>query len=185
MKPRNDKCNTCEEFKISNKNDPKFQNHLQLKNLTENHRNADRKKKDELIVCFDLQKVITCPKSFINNFYYKRKENIYNLTACDSLSRTGYCSVWDESVCGRTSNDIASALIIILENFFEKHPNIDSLFLWSDSCVGQNKNSIITYALAHFMKNHRNLKVVTLKFAAPGHSSVQEVDNMHSFIEKI
>jgi hypothetical protein len=35
------------------------------------------------------------------------------------------------------------------------------------------------------MKNHRNLKVVTLKFAAPGHSSVQEVDNMHSFIEKI
>jgi hypothetical protein len=35
---------------------------------------------------------------------------------------------WNESVCGRTSNDISSALII-LEKIFEKYPNIDSLIL--------------------------------------------------------
>ncbi len=53
-----------------------------------------------------------------------------------------------------------------------------------DSCIAQNKNSIICFALTNFIKTHKNITQITIKYSAPGHSSVQEVDNAHSNIEK-
>lgn len=123
-KPKNDRCDTCEFFKISNPNDIEYLNHLQLKTSIRNDRNIDRENSDEITICFDLQRVITCPKSFISNFYYKRKINVYNLTAHESINKTGLCCVWDESLSGRSGNDIASGLIKILEKIVEMYPNI-------------------------------------------------------------
>jgi hypothetical protein len=167
-----------------NNSDIIYQNHLKLKDLIRNDRNIDRNNKNKLVISFDLQKVITIPQSSVNNFYYKRKINVYNLTASESLSKSGYCAVWDEKTCGRTGSDIASALVAILNEILSKYNSIENLTLWSDSCIGQNKNSLITYALTHLIKNYPNLKEVILKFSVPGHGCVQEVDNIHSLIEK-
>ncbi len=65
---------------------------------------------------------------------------MYNLTAHESINKTRFCCVWDESLCGRTGNDIASGLTKIFEKIAEMYPNIKSFKLWSDSCVAQNKN---------------------------------------------
>ncbi len=184
IKPKNDKCDTCERFKIANSNDIEYRNHLQLKEVIRIDRNIDRNCNDKLIICFDLQKVINCPRSNVSSFHYKRKINIYNLTVHESLSKTGYNVIWDESVVGRTGNDIASALVMVLEIIIEKFPQINSFILWSDSCIAQNKNSILTFALAHFIKNHNQITDIVLKYSAPGHSCIQEVDNIHSMIEK-
>ncbi len=184
IKPKNDRCDTCEKFRLTNYNDENYKNHLLLRNSIRADRNIDRQNNNQLTICFDLEKVITCPQSFVNNFYYKRKINIYNLTAHESYSKTGYCCIWDESICGRSGNDLASALIAILEKIVNNYSEVKSFVLWSDSCIAQNKNSIMSFALTHFIKTHENIKEIIVKFSAPGHSCVQEVDNIHSMIEK-
>ncbi|VDH92453.1 Hypothetical predicted protein [Mytilus galloprovincialis] len=84
---------------------------------------------------------------------------------------------------GRGGNEIASAIISILRTILEEHPNIDKICLWSDSCVPQNKNSFMVTALKILLFEHPKLQVIEHKFCSPGHS-IQEVDNIHSNIEK-
>lgn len=71
----------------------------------------------------------------------------------------------------------------ILRDIKRKHTAVKSFILWSDSCVSQNKNSIMCYALKRFMIDY-NVNTIVQKFCCPGHSSIQEVDNIHSGIEK-
>jgi hypothetical protein len=65
-----------------------------------------------------------------------------------------------------------------------KYPDNNSITLWSDSCVSQNKNSIMTFAMTNSIKNHSQINEIILKFSTPDHGCVQEIDNIHSFIEK-
>jgi hypothetical protein len=136
------------------------------------------------VLCFDLQNVITVPRANVSNMFYKRKLNVYNLTGHLSLSRKGYCVVWHESLSGRSGNDIACALMAMLEKVFEMNTTMTENCLWSDSCVPQNRNSLMSLALMHFMTQHPTITKIIQKFCEPGHSSIQEVDNIHSQIEK-
>ena len=104
------------------------------------------------------------------------------MTAHCSKDKTCYNVVWNEAMFGRGSNEIASALTLVLEKVVEKFP--ESLTLWSDSCVPQNRNSIMCFALKKFLASHPNLKNIIQKFGTPGHSAIQEVDNIHSHTEK-
>ncbi|XP_067936947.1 uncharacterized protein [Watersipora subatra] len=82
----------------------------------------------------------------INN----RKDPVLNI-------RKAYCSILSETLLGLSGNDIASALIAILEKAMSDHPSIQNIILWSDSCVQQNRNSVMSYALQHFVQNHDTL----------------------------
>lgn len=85
---------------------------------------------------------------------------------------------------GRGGNDIASAFIKILDRVIDDHPGVTEIVTLSDSCVPQNRNSVIYFAMADFLSRHPNIENITMKFSTPGHSAVQDVDNMHSNIEK-
>lgn len=147
IKPKNNRCDLCEKYKIVSINDNSYENLLILKNSVRIDRNNDRKNENLLTIFFALQKLITCPQNFVSNFYYKHKIAVYNLTEHESISKNVFCALWDESVCVRSGNDIASALISILEKICAKYPNINEINLWCDSCIPQNKNSIIAFAL--------------------------------------
>lgn len=43
----------------------------------------------------------------------------------------------------------------------------------------------MTLALKKFIEEHPRIKQIVQKFCTPGHSSIQEVDNIHSHIEKM
>ena len=58
------------------------------------------------------------------------------------------------------------------------------LTLWSDSCVPQNKNSVMVSPLKKIMTKFPNIEEIEQKLCTSGHSSIQEVDNVHSHIEK-
>ncbi|GBO41299.1 hypothetical protein AVEN_223067-1 [Araneus ventricosus] len=58
------------------------------------------------------------------------------------------------------------------------------LITWSDLCVPKNRNSIISNSVLPFLKDNPQVKLVTMKYSLPGHSCVQEVDRVHSNIEK-
>lgn len=96
-----------------------------------------------------------------------------------------YCSIWHEFTAGRDSNAIASAIVRILNALSEDLPNLRTVILWSDSCVPQNKNSIMSLALMHFLHNTKSkIEIIEQKFSEPGHGNLQEVDAAHSVIER-
>lgn len=109
---------------------------------------------------------------------------MYNLTAHCSSNKLTYCAIWHEAISGRTGNDLASALIKILKCFVSDNPTVKKIILWSDSCIPQNRNRITSLAIIKFIQQHPHIVEVQQKFSEPGHSQVQEIDAVHSTIER-
>jgi hypothetical protein len=105
---------------------------------------------------------------------------MHNLTGHCSIDNQGFCVLWHEAMSGRTGNDIASCVTKLLEEIIKMHPSITTFTLWSDSCIPQNKNCNMSCALVSFLKRHPGVLSVMQKFGEPGHSPVQEIDNLHS-----
>ena len=116
--------------------------------------------------------------------FYKRKLNTINLTARVSRTKNTYCALWTESIAGRTGNDLTSAFTALLTQIVSEHPDMTDLILWSDSCVAQNRNRMTAYALQYFLQENKPLKTITHRYCEPGHSNIQDVDNLHSVIER-
>jgi hypothetical protein len=74
--PTKDKCDICEEQQMSKNISPelltKFENHVNDKTKTKAERDLDRQS-DSIVLCFDLENVIPCPRAEVSNFFYKRK----------------------------------------------------------------------------------------------------------------
>jgi hypothetical protein len=49
-----------------------FENHVNDKTKTKAERDLDRQS-DSIVLCFDLENVIPCPRAEVSNFFYKRK----------------------------------------------------------------------------------------------------------------
>ena len=164
----------------------KYNKHIASKNETKIERDKDQKLNSFIttIVCIDLQNVLSLPKSNVGNFFFKRKLSCYNLTGYSLLNKKAYCVLWHDGMSGRSGNDIASAVICMLNQVYKDLPNIDKFLLWFDSCVPQNRNSHMSAALREFLIDHPNIEIIEQKHCEPGHSSIQECDNIHSQIEK-
>lgn len=189
-KPKKDRCEICELDKLEtaegrqDSHNVRYLIHIRQKEAARNERNRDRESKNKAVVTFDMENVLSCPKAEVSSFYYLSKLSVYNLTAHFSVTGRVYCAIWPETLMGRRGNDIASALVKILTKIIEDNPETKEFVLWSDSCVPQNRNSVISYALCHFMMQH-NIESVTIKYSTPGHSCVQEIDSVHSVIERV
>lgn len=134
----------------------------------------------------DLQNTFALPKAYVGHYYYKQKLNCYNLTAHSSTDNTIYNAIWHEYICGRAGNHLANVVIKILKAVVKDNLDVTKIILWTDSCVPQNRNSILSFALQHFLKTENAGKVesITQKFSEPGHGNLQEIDSAHSCIER-
>ena len=65
---------------------------------------------DKNDACFDLQKVLHCPRAESSAFYYKRHLAIYNFTIYDCTRNERSCYLWNETIGKKGSNEIASFL---------------------------------------------------------------------------
>lgn len=194
LKPKKDRCDVCEEHRLKGKSgilssdeQRSWEKHELGKQAAKQNRDVDRRCSEDqetAIICFDLENVFALPRSNISCFFYSRKLNTYNLTAHCSLQKQAYCCIWSEGTHGRQGSDIASGLIKILNRVLVDFPQVRKIILWSDSCVPQNKNSIMSLALMKFLEQHPTIVEIIQKFGEPGHSSIQEVDNLHSQIER-
>lgn len=137
------RCETCELFRSSGTSvtDAEYKKHLDLKDAVRKRMKKDKEtaKKDKTVctINFDLQKVLTTPRSEIGPLYYLSKLCVWNFTIFEIGSQKGYCHVWNETVGSRGSAEIAS----FLYNYFKKAKSGIKVFhLYSDSCGGQNRN---------------------------------------------
>ena len=192
QRPKSDRCDECEAFKMnqncSHDEISKHNKHVQSKISTKQQRDSDRQitSNEVAVICFDLENVLSLPRAEISSFFYKRKLNVYNLTVhvAKASERKVYCCIWHEGIAGRGANHLSSALIKALTRIIHEDSEIHHIILWSDSCVPQNRNSIMSTALFDFMIKHPSVITTEQKFCEPGHSCIQEVDNVHSQIEK-
>jgi len=119
--PKKDRCDTCEAYKAisepSSVENKEQAAHMAAKLSTKEERDRDRKdtSPDHAIVCFDLENVISLPRSDVSSFFYRRKLSVYNLTAHCCTNKRGYCAIWNEVTSGRSGNDIASSLVMLLQ----------------------------------------------------------------------
>ncbi|KAJ4435584.1 hypothetical protein ANN_18200 [Periplaneta americana] len=187
--PKSDKCDTCELYRLAKtqsntteKMEKKFEKHTSDKILMRNEREKDKKQSVPVLV-FDLQNVINIPRTEISSFYYRRKFNVYNLTGYFTTTKTVYCILWTEAQSGRTGNYLASAFKKLLDTVATEN-DFNDLITWSDSCVPQNRNQLISNAVLEFLKENPRMNSVTTKYSVPSHSCCQEVDSADSVIEK-
>ena len=189
--PKSDKCDKCEEKEMNAAPTPEqtaaYQSNTKGKEETRAERDKDRGNPNAFVVCFDLENVFALPRANVEIFFYKRKLNTLNMTGHCSLSKKAYGEMWHEGQSGRGDNDIASAVIKILHAIADDHagdPRLRHMILWSDSCVPQNRNRVFSTAIKYFLSQHPEIETIEQKFCEPGRSSIQEVDNLHSRIEK-
>ena len=92
-------------------------------------------------LCFDFQQNLPSPVIPVGELFYARQLWLYNFCVHDCGANTGTMYCWDETQAKRGSNEVASCL---LHYFTHKLPDeVETLYLFSDGCGGQNKNYTI------------------------------------------
>ncbi|CAG4946689.1 unnamed protein product [Parnassius apollo] len=144
----------------------------------------DLRKHDSSILCttFDLQKVLNTPYGDSMLLYYSRKIATYNLTFYESVTREGFCFLWNEVEGKRGANEICTILVKYIEKVDERG-SIKHLLLYCDSCPGQNKNKIVLACIHKSLQKCKNISTIQMNYLLPGHTYMP-VDSMHSVIEK-
>lgn len=117
---------------------------------------------------FDIQKTHSFPKLATSIVYYKRQLNSYNLGIHVGSTSKGISNVWLETQASKGTQEVGSCLRkYIFENI--RSP-VKKLFLWADSCGGQNRSIKLVLILIHILQNHSSLESVSLRFLQSGHS---------------
>lgn len=185
-KPKKDQCKICECYRSSSpedRNEASYNLHIKRKDLARLSRDHDKRlaKEDEsvLSINFDLEAVLNTPKTSTGQVFYLRKLAVYNLTVYDLNSQEGTCFLWDETQGRRGAIEIATCLF----SYIMDQPNKKSVYMMSDSCGGQNKNSIFAAMCLYLIQTHPTLEKIRHSFFEPGHSEM-ECDSIHSKIEK-
>ena len=122
--------------------------HLRSKELArkaKNRNKEDSKKTPDLhVITFDLEQVLSIPKSPISSFYYRWKLNMYNLMiyCLGNAEVKCYVTVWPKYEGRRGASEIGSCLINYIKYLL---PYIKNVILYSDCCAGQSRHKYMSY----------------------------------------
>lgn len=186
--PRKDQCELCNRWKKASDNQERLQivreygAHLRNKKAVNKLKNDDKisaaTDSTKCVAAFDLQKVLTCPRSETSLFFYRNKLSIFNFTVFDLCLREGHCFIWNETEAKKGANEVASNLVKFIELKLEK--GCRHFFFYSDGPSGQNRNRMV---FSMYLILSAKYKInITHRFLESGHS-YSEVDSMHARIE--
>lgn len=201
--PKTDVCSFCtgHQAKIKVETDVDKKKELVTELLV--HKSRARKfysllatKEDDttLVVSFDLMQNQPLPKSSIGEAYYARQLWLYVLgiiehkatgdknTPGEQLKEDVHFYSWGEQELGRGANQVASALKDFIDRRLESAPHIRKVVLYSDSCIGQNKNYAVL-GMLHILSTKHNVDMEHV-FPIRGHSYMP-ADRAFGRVEKM
>ena len=178
--PKTDTCGTCESFKnklaLQGDNESrarvKADHHVHLDSANAFYASLRQKtklaKQDTSVytVTFDFQQNLPLPHLPVGDIFYMQQIwlFIFGVHSCGNNEATMYC--WPEFMAKRGSDEVVSCL----HNFFTGLPgSIKTLFLFSDGCPGQNKNSNVMSYLFTLVFT-KMFSRITHTFPVRGHS---------------
>ena len=113
--------------------------------------------------------------------FYKRRLAGYDFTVYELGTRDGFCYFHHEGIAKRGATEIASNLFNYLSILDEQRKEEVSLF--SDGCIGQNKNCILPAMLMYFLAESLSVTKITLYYFETSHGQ-SEGESIHSTIER-
>lgn len=158
--PQLDTCHICDNFQAKLKYETESMIIDKLKELQKHHHDLEKaayksNKRDKeaakvsngtsVVAAFDFQQCLPTPQLNTSIAYYKRQLWTYNLTIHSTVGTT--CCIWHGGIANRGSNGIASCLYSFLQRL---ESTVTHVILYSDSCAGQNKNSIVAAFLSTY-----------------------------------
>ncbi|XP_052131580.1 uncharacterized protein LOC127751676 isoform X1 [Frankliniella occidentalis] len=131
-------------------------------------------------IVFDLEQVLPCPYLTSGNVFYLRQLSVYNLTVFVTETKQAFNFMWHEAIGGRGADEIASCLLCYFSSFLPE--TVKHVIMYSDTCSGQNKNSLMIAALTITVQQHESIETIDQKFLVSGHTHL-ECDQVHHQIE--
>lgn len=186
--PKKYQCSLCNTYRTGNETtkqhiSDEYKSHLNEKEKVRDIKGKCKKEslnsKRTVSAVFDLQQVISLPRSFESAVFYKRRLAVFNLTVYDLASRDCVCYLWNETLSHRGSSEISTCVFKYLQGCDDNENEKVNLF--ADGCPGQNKNSIMASMLVYFIRNSKHVVEVKLRFFETNHGQ-NEGDSAHSAI---
>lgn len=178
--PKKDTCKNCDHYFVKSKNavgierranEEWHSTHLERAAYLRKQMNLDleRAKIDDEIetLTFDMQKTLFIPKLPTNIVYYLRQLNLYNFGIHVGSTGQGIFNLWLEYEASKGTQEVGSCLRKYIMSITRP---VKKLFLWSDSCGGQNRSIKLVVMLMHILQNHSSLETISLRFLESGHS---------------
>lgn len=188
-RPKKDKCSLCMSYRegddvTKQRLESKYTKHVEQKEKIraikkESKIHAKDSRNRHASAVFDLQQVISLPKSKENAVYYKRRLSLYNFTIYNLATKDCHCFKWHEGLGQRGSSEISTCVHNYLQILDSK--GFKTVDLFADGCSGQNRNSIMATMLLYTVVNSINIEEISLKFFEPHHGQ-SEGDSAHSAI---
>ena len=178
--PKTDTCPTCEKFKIKLDLQLDEASRCKVQKERKDHLhsaeqfygslrlNTGMAKRDShvLTLTFDFQQNLPLPHLPVGDSFYMQQlwMYVFGIHSCSDNRVAMYC--WPEVVAKRGSDEVISCL----DHFLSQVPaSVTTLFLHSDGCPGQNKNSNVMHYLFTLVSTGRFSKITHI-FPVRGHS---------------
>ncbi|KAE9536991.1 hypothetical protein AGLY_006798 [Aphis glycines] len=177
-KPRTDTCSKCDLLSAEVAAKPRDKH---TKNMLElHHKKAEKArqqmKQDTVLsqlptsdICMfsmDLKQVLSLPSLTHSQMFYLRQLSCYNLGVHFGDSNRRHMFLWHEGMSGRGGNEIASCVFEALNS----NPTVKrKLTIWSDNCVGQNKNKMLLFLWIYLTLTDK-FDEINHKYLVSGHS---------------
>lgn len=187
--PQQDTCKVCDAAAVRGREAPSAEElrmHQERAEFAQNSFKEDKRRcrqPGSNIACMtmDLQQALPTPKIETSEVFYLRKLWTYNFGIHYCNDETAAMCVWPEFVAGRGADEIGSCLLQAL-NVERLAGENRHLIMWSDCCVGQNKNFKIA-CLWLYMVENQIFDTIEHKFFIPGHS-MMDSDRDFGLIEQ-
>lgn len=181
-RPRTDTCPKCDllhakvkssEGRAKTKNTVELEIHHRKAECAQNAMKADSIESQSpvsntITMAMDMQQVIFIPTLTHSQMFYSRQLSCYNLCVHIADNQQAYMCLWNESYAGRGGNEVGSSIFNVLNmvssNTLKKHA-----IIWSDNCIGQNKNRMVLFALICLVANGI-YDTIDHKYLVSGHS---------------
>ena len=85
------------------------------------------------------QAVLLCPNTQSSAMYYKRKLQVQNFTLFNIKAKDRCCYLCDEAEGDLSGDMFAYLQYHHFSGYLDAHPEINTLIIWSDGCMYQNK----------------------------------------------